>query len=603
MPREKEKEDPATQAYRAGMAALQQHPLFLPLLMRASVVREERYNLCPAAGWAVVTPHGDLHVHPTRRASPEEWVWVLAHALLHLGFGHFQSRARPHLWNIACDLFVNRFLADLKLGRRPAGIEVPDLLPAGLPTASENALYDWLFEHGVPPAVVGGGTAGPGAADMIWADDRWGREDLDLDWKAFLGEGLRNAVTAAVDLAAGRTSTLAGGAGRSTPAQRARSWFMSNFPLLGALAASFKLIEDATACRNLDIRIAAVDAEARELYVNPLLALDDAEARFVLAHELLHVGLRHQARCQGRDPYLWNVACDYVVNDWLIDMDLGTPPSFGLLLDPQLKALSAEAVYDRIVTDLRKYRKLATLRGTGLGDILPGRSRRWWETGAGVELDQFYRSCLSQGLLSHREQGRGLLPAGLIEEIEALAQPVIPWDVELAQWFDHHFPPKERRRSYARPSRRQMATPEIPRPRYVPVDDGSVRTFAVLLDTSGSMDRKLLAKALGAIASYSVAREVDLVRLVFCDAAVYDQGYVPPEDIAGRVRVKGRGGTVLQPGLDLLDESRDFPPAGPVLIITDGWCDVLRVRRDHAFLVPAGNRLPFVPKGPVFWLS
>ena len=148
-----------------------------------------------------------------------------------------------------------------------------------------------------------------------------------------------------------------------------------------------------------------------------------------------------------------------------------------------------------------------------------------------------------------------------------------------------------------------MATPDIPRPRYVPVDDGSIRTFAVLLDTSGSMDRKLLAKALGTIASYSAAREVDLVRLVFCDAVVYDQGYVPPEDIAGRVRVKGRGGTVLQPGLDLLDTSRDFPPAGPVLIITDGWCDVLRVRRDHAFLVPAGNRLPFVPKGPVFWVS
>jgi len=40
-----------------------------------------------------------------------------------------------------------------------------------------------------------------------------------------------------------------------------------------------------------------------------------------------------------------------------------------------------------------------------------------------------------------------------------------------------------------------------------------------------------------------------------------------------------------------------------VLIITDGWCDVLRIRRDHAFLVPAGNQLPFLPKGPVFWVS
>lgn len=602
MPRksEKSKVDPATQAYLAGLSALHSHPLFLPLVRRAHVIREESWCRCPADAWAVVSQNGYIHIHPSRRAAAEEWTWVIAHCALHLGFGHFQKRARADFWNIACDVFVNRFLADLKLGRPPAGIEIPRVLPSGLPLASENALYDWLFERGVPAELRGGGTAESGP-DMLWIEDRWTAGPSD-DWKELLGEGLRQAVTAAVDVAAGKVSTLAGGRGRSTPSQRARSWFMSNYPLLGSLAAAFTLIEDAEICRRMDIHVAAVDPEAREIYVNPLIALNDIEARFVMAHELLHVGLRHQARCQGRDPYLWNVACDYVINDWLMEMDIGEPPQFGFLHDLDLKGLSAEAVYDRIVQDLRKYRKLSTLRGAGLPDILPGKPE-WWALGPGVDLDRFYRDCLNRGLFQHQEQGRGLLPAGLIEEIEALSQPPIPWDVELAQWFDHHFPPKERRRTYARPSRRQMATPDIPRPRYVPVDDGSIRTYAVLLDTSGSMDRKLLAMALGAIASYSAAREVDRVRLVFCDAAVYDQGYVPPEDIAGRVRVKGRGGTILQPGLELLDKSQDFPPDGPVLIITDGWCDVLRVRRDHAFLVPAGNRLPFVPKGPVFWVS
>jgi VWA-like protein DUF2201 len=281
-------------------------------------------------------------------------------------------------------------------------------------------------------------------------------------------------------------------------------------------------------------------------------------------------------------------------------MEIGEPPALGMLHDPQLKGLSAEAVYDRIVTDLRRMRKLATFRGAGEGDMLPGRDPRWWESGAGMELDELYRRCLTQGLLAHQERCRGLLPAGLIEEIQALAQPPIPWDVELAQWFDHHFPPRERRRSFARPSRRQAATPDVPRPRLVPIDEDALRTFAVVLDTSGSMDRQLLAKALGTIASYSIAREVEAVRLVFCDASPYDEGYVRPEDIAGRVRIKGRGGTILQPGLDLLDESRDFPRDGPVLIITDGMCDVLRVRREHAFLLPGGNGLPFPPKGPVF---
>jgi predicted metal-dependent peptidase len=172
--------------------------------------------------------------------------------------------------------------------------------------------------------------------------------------------------------------------------------------------------------------------------------------------------------------------------------------------------------------------------------------------------------------------------------------------VELAQWFDEHFPSLERVRTYARLSRRQSSTPDIARPCYVPPEDDANRTFGVVLDTSGSMDRTLLAKCLGTIASYCTARDVRRVRLVFCDAAAHDQGYVAAEEIGDRVRVKGRGGTVLQPGIDLLEKAHDFPENGPLLIITDGWCDRVRVRREHAFLLPQGRSLPFVPKGKVF---
>jgi predicted metal-dependent peptidase len=328
------------------------------------------------------------------------------------------------------------------------------------------------------------------------------------------------------------------------------------------------------------------------------------ERRFVIAHEMLHAALRHGDRVAHRDRYLWNVACDYVINGWLVEMGVGSPPSIGGLYDATLKGQSAEAIYDRLVTDLRRgrRRKLETLRGRGLGDVLDPRVNhpcRW--PGEGMTLDEFCRCALAQGLIYHDSQGRGLLPAGLIEEIRALGQPPIAWDVELARWFANHFPPIDKVRSYQRLSRRQSATPDIPRPRLVvPPPAVQGRTFGVVLDTSGSMDRTLLAKALGAIASYSLAREVPAARVVFCDAAAYDQGYMPPEAIAERVQVRGRGGTVLQPGIDLLERAADFPKDGPILVITDGWCDVVRIRRDHAFLMPESARLPFQPKGPVF---
>ena len=41
------------------------------------------------------------------------------------------------------------------------------------------------------------------------------------------------------------------------------------------------------------------------------------------------------------------------------------------------------------------------------------------------------------------------------------------------------------------------------------------------------------------------------------------------------MKVRGRGGTVLQPGIQLLEAAQDFPKDGPILIITDGQCDRL----------------------------
>jgi predicted metal-dependent peptidase len=592
--------DLAKENFTAGEKLVHDHPLLSALYMHCSIIRQEN-NLCPADGWAIVTRNGAIHVHPTRRGLPEEWLYVLAHCLLHLGFGHFQERPRWREWNAACDCFVGKFLADLKIGRPPE-----DLLAAvQTPAATEDRVYEQFCERGIPADLQIVGTGGPHVGDMRWEPLKLDWRGKAFDWQECFGLGLARAASRAVDIAAGVATSFADySASAKSLAQQARSWFISSYPLLGSLAATFKIIEDQLLCQRMGIAVAAISMESKEIFINPIAGLDEQEMRFVMGHELLHAGLRHDVRCQGRDPYLWNIACDYVINGWLVEMGLGQLPHIGALYDPSLKGESAESIYDRIVTDLRRYRKLATLRGVGVSDILePGRPD-WWNHGEGVSLDELYRRALSQGLTYHQEQGRGLLPAGLIEEIQALSQPPIPWDVELAQWFDEHFPPIEKIRSYARPSRHQSATPDIPRPRWIPPPNWAEgRTYGVLLDTSGSMDRALLAKALGAIASYSISREVPAVRVVFCDAATYDQGYLPPEDIAGRVKVRGRGGTILQPGVDLLEHAKDFPNSGPLLIITDGYCDKLTIRREHAFLLPAGHFLPFVPKGQVFRIS
>lgn len=588
--------DIAWQNFSTGYNIVKKHPIFAPLLEHAYVVREENAYY-PKDGLAAVSSEGYIYCNPFMRADSEQWAHVLAHCLMHLGMEHFEVKREPIYWNLACDLVVEKFLVDMKFGKTQYDMS----LPAGI--NDEERLYVRFCSDGLGAQYGGFGTAGKHQNDMLFEKEDTNPWRKKPNWSQVFAAGLGMAVQSAVSVAAGYQDTLTykKEGFLNTKAQRAKAWFISSYPLLGAIASSFKIVEEPLTCQRMEISIAAVSSSLQEIYINPTACLSEEETRFVMAHEFLHAALRHDVRHEWRDAYLWNVACDYVINIWLTEMGVGERPD-GLLYDQQFKGLNAEGIYDRIVTDLRRYRKLATLRGVGVGDILPNDGNKFTH-GENVSLDDFYRRALGQGLVYHQEQQRGYLPEGLIEEIKALSHPPIPWDVELARWFDEYFQPLELIRSYARPSRRQSSTPDIPRPSWIPNQaamDG--RTYGVVLDTSGSMDRGLLAVALGAIASYSISREVPAVRVIFCDAEAYDQGYMKPEDIGGRVKVKGRGGTVLQPGIDLLLRAEDFPPNAPILVITDGYCEerLIFQGRDHAFLIPKDARLPFVPKGKVF---
>ncbi len=593
--------DPNEQAFESAVGVIAGHPMFRPLLRdpTAGGLPTVHFDWCEdeplsrGRGWARVHPDGRVVVNKRARASADEWLWVLTHCVLHLGFGHAATDSPTDApYRAACCLVVTRFQTALRLGTAPARA------PADLPSAPEEELAERWRDSGIPVeyAEIGmGGTDRDVAAATASPDP-----SQLLTWPDRFAMGLAAAATAAVDKAGEIRHADPDRPPPDSPWERARRWFVSSYPLLAGLAAGFRIVADRELAEQWRISIAAVDATVAEIYVNPVVRLPEEECRFVIAHEMLHAALRHGDRVGYRDPYLWNVAADYVINGWLVEMGVGEMPD-GLLHDPALRGQSTEEVYDRIAGDLRRLRKLATLRGRGLGDVLaePVRGR----VGDAVDLDEYYRRALLTGLAFHQSTGRSLLPSGLVAEIRVLDQPPLPWDARLAQWFEEFVPAVEKRRSYARASRRQAATPHIPRPGWVrPEERVLASTFGVVLDTSGSMDTRLLGKALGAIASYAQARDVPAARVVFCDAAAYDAGYLPVAEIAGRVRVRGRGGTVLQPGINLLERAPDFPPAAPILVITDGWCDALRVRREHAYLVPEAARLPFRPRGPVFRL-
>lgn len=592
-----------------GIEIVNRHQLFGRLRISTSVVPKSRLGRnIPAK----VSSSGVVYLNKDCDRQPKEWAYIIAHCMLHLAFGHFDAERmpgywqqvtdkkqswvndyKPELWNMACDIFITRFLADVKFGS--TDINLLQVNEFGT-TASELKIYEQLENRNITADLSRFGTAGE-FPDMIGVETpvtyRYGKNTYVTDFAYALADSVRSVIDQAGDKPSNHSK-------RKSAMEKAAEWFINHYPLLGGIATGFKIIETRDRSNLNDIRIAAVDVVNAEIYVNPAAGLTLEEWKFVLAHEYLHAGLQHHARRSGRDPYLWNIACDFVINGWLAEMQIGVIPENGLMYDETLKNQSAEEIYDLLTANMRKYAKTDTFRGYSKGDII---DKGWKPSdGAGTSLDDFCKSALRGGLEYHTSTSRGYIPAGLIEEIKALSMPPVPWDVELAKWFDMWFAPIEKHRSYVRPSRRQSSTPDIPRPSWIKheIPDNS-RTYGVIIDTSGSMSPELIGKALGAAASYSVAKEVPYVRVVFCDAEAYDIGYAAPEDIAGKVEVKGRGGTVLQPAVDLLENAKDFPKNGPILIITDAGIESdLKVRREHAFLIPQGKRLPFRPKGKVF---
>lgn len=547
---------------------------------------EEARGLNPAPAVATLDAEtGTLYVRADFQKNGKPgtqafWLAVVGHGMLHLALGHAARREErdPLLWNAACDLVVDRLLLALAPVRRE---EL--LTPADLP-GSEEEVYEILRE------TKNLGTirtwAGDGRPDILHLG-RWHAHQPE--WELRFSQGIREAAADAIETTSDALLESEGSREKLwAPIQRARRWVYHNLPVLGAVAEQVKVICDADLCERMHVPIAAVCGYLGEMYIYPKADLTPEEWLFVYVHELLHVALLHQSRTAGRNPEIFNWANDFVINGWLVEMGVGRLPKIGALYDPALAGLTSEEVYDLLMADRKRCKNLRTFAGAQgdcLSDVF---GRRIWR-GDVSTLDDMWRRCLQAGMALHGSRGRGLVPAALMEEIQSLFTPPVPWDVELARWMDLHVPlPRDWRRTYARASRRQASTPEIPRPaRYIPQETLDACTFGVVLDTSGSMDRALLGRALGAIASYGEARDVPAVRIVMCDAQPYDRGYVAPTELRGVYPVAGRGGTVLQPALNFLLSRGDFPASAPIMVITDGYCEVdILCPREHCFVMP-----------------
>lgn len=124
---------------------------------------------------------------------------------------------------------------------------------------------------------------------------------------------------------------------------------------------------------NKDIPTAGTDGET--IYYNPeyLESLSIEDQVFVFAHEVCHIAFNHILRSEGKDPELWNIATDAVINQFLKRDGLKIVEG-GVDIEEAIN-YDAEQLYEKLLQE-KQQRKQQQQNGQGNGQHQQGNQQQ-----------------------------------------------------------------------------------------------------------------------------------------------------------------------------------------------------------------------------------
>jgi predicted metal-dependent peptidase len=374
----------------------------------------------------------------------------------------------------------------------------------------------------------------------------------------------------------------------------ARVWLLKEKPFFGVLARALVVEPSET----LASAFRLYPTDRLEVHPRAVLALPFMRLCARLSHLCLHAALGAYARRRERTPARWNLAHDIAIEPLL--REAGLPAASGEVPESLRVGLSAEEVYEQLPENAapipewcdlvdappreteerspppgapRNAESLAETpppdqkppgEGEGEGDdgSEPPHESHDAEASAPHEVrarELAWKMRLAEALEVERASGGktwGAIPSWIDALVSAQIAPPPSWTVALQTAVAAL---SRSERTFMRPSRRQSAMafdngeewPEVvsmPGRRVVPGG-----RLVAIVDTSASIDERVMAVALGAVASAATAEGVEEVRLMQADAEVTSDEVVSPADLLmTKIPIRGRGGTSFAPALLLL---------------------------------------------------
>lgn len=359
------------------------------------------------------------------------------------------------------------------------------------------------------------------------------------------------------------------------------------------------------------------------LFINPAWTntLDFNTKAFIIYHELMHCLLDHGKRQKmgNYEPSKFNEAADYEINAILVDtIDDITPEVFkgpaGGLYNPKWLNVAAEAIYDQLPPvkkrssgggsgsgsgpgsgsgsgsgqpgsqtdeDLRLQKEVESQSGSAPGAMISPELGRIIAKAAGLtdeeikeaektpgDWNKMSKNLLERALESGMKTAGGGAGNSLCTILGNYHNSVINWKGVLSRYVGDILSKTESR--WTLPNRRYSAqNPDTIRIRQK-FQGKKMNRIIVCMDTSGSMERKLLQSIIDEINAILKSRKAQEIVVLFFDATIKEPQVISGNKKAYCPEVVGGGGTDFQVPLDYI-KSKYKDQLSLCLFFTDGF--------------------------------
>lgn len=187
--------------------------------------------------------------------------------------------------------------------------------------------------------------------------------------------------------------------------------------------------------------ISTAATDGKDIYLNPnfFVPLSTLQKEGLILHELLHAALLHPLRLGERDPFLWNIAADMVVNLMIVNEKGFELPEGGILpptnwrkwdlkQEPDWEKLSAEEFYELLLTASKHKQNFSYFNNDYL-DLLNNDSGLN-DSSLGDRTDQLrhhWQNAMQQAIVVTRNSKQGTLPMRIERLMGEISNSQLDW--------------------------------------------------------------------------------------------------------------------------------------------------------------------------------